>query len=57
MNKGAESEENIHIYCDKHKQILTKMDNVYCCMKLLVIIDDLISKTKDYICKTMLLWR
>ena len=57
MNKDTVSEENILIYCDTHKQILTKMDNVYCCMKLLVIIDDLISKTNDHIFKAMLLWR
>ena len=33
------------------------MDNAYRYMKMLTIIDDLITKTKDHICKTMLLWR
>ena len=57
MNKGTESEENIHIYCDKHKQFFTVMDNAYHCIRTLKITDDLISKTKDHICKTMLMWR
>ena len=29
MNKGTITEYNINNHCDKHKQILTKMDNVY----------------------------
>ena len=33
------------------------MDNAYCCMKTLTIIDDLITKTKDHIRKTKLFWR
>ena len=33
------------------------MDNAYRCMRTLKITDKLISKTKDHICKTMLLWR
>ena len=33
------------------------MDNAYRCMRSLTITDDLITKTKDHICKTMLLWR
>ena len=33
------------------------MDNAYRYMRTLKITDDLISKTKDYICKTMLIWR
>ena len=37
MNKGTVSEKNIHIYCDKHKQILTEMDNTYRCMRTLKI--------------------
>ena len=45
MNKGTVSEEYIHIYCDKYKQILTEMDNVYRCMRILKITDDLISTT------------
>ena len=57
MNKGTESEENINIYCDKHKQILTEINNAYRCMRTLKITDDLISKTKDHICKTILMWR
>ena len=57
MNKGIVSEDNINIYCNEHKQILTEMDNAYCCMRTLTITDDLITKTKDHICKTMLLWR
>ena len=32
-NRSTVSEENIHIYCDKHKQILTEMDNAYRCMR------------------------
>ena len=35
----------------------TEMDNGYRCMRTLTITDDLISKTKDHICKTMLMWR
>ena len=46
MNKGTVSEENIHIYCDKHKQFCTEMDNAYRCIKTFKIIDDLISKKK-----------
>ena len=57
MNKGTTSENNINIYCKEQKQILTEMDNAYCCMRTLTITDDLITKTKDHICKTMLLWR
>ena len=33
------------------------MDNTYHYMRTLKITDELISKTKDRICKTMLLWR
>ena len=33
------------------------MNNVYRCMRTLKIMDMLISKSKDHICKTMLLWR
>ena len=51
MNKGIVSKENTHIYHDKHKQMFTEMDNAYRCMRTLKITDDLISKTKDYICK------
>ena len=53
INKGTVSEDNINIYCKEHKQILTEMDNAYRCMKILTITDDLITKTKDHICKTM----
>ena len=27
INKGIVSDENINIHCDKHKQILTEIDN------------------------------
>ena len=57
INKGEVSVENINNYCDKHKQFFTEMDNVYRCMRTLKVTDDLIFKTKDHICKTMLLWR
>ena len=57
MNKGTVSDNNINIYYVKHKQILSEMNNTYRCMRTLKITDDLISKTKDHICKTMLLWR
>ena len=57
MKKGTVSEDNINIYCNEHKQILTEMDNAYRCMRTLTITHDLITKTKDHICKTMLLWR
>ena len=57
MNKGTVSEENVHIYFDKHKQFFTEMDYTYRCMRTLKITDDLISKTNDQICKTMLMWR
>ena len=33
------------------------MDNVYRCMRILKITDDLISTTKDHICKTILIQR
>ena len=33
------------------------MDNAYRCMRTLNITDDLISKTKDHIYKTTLMWR
>ena len=35
----------------------TEMNNAYRCMRTLKITNKLISKTKDHICKTMLLWR
>ena len=57
MNKGKVSDDNINMYCDKHKQIFTEMDNAYRCMRTLKSIDKLISKTKDHICKTISLWR
>ena len=50
MNKGTVSENNIDIYCKYHKKILTERDNAYRCMRTLNIIDELITKTKDYIC-------
>ena len=56
MNKGTVSENNIDIYCKEHKQILTEKDNAYRCMRTLIITDDLITKTKDHICKTMLIY-
>ena len=39
------------------QNFLIEMDNVYRCVRILTITDDLITKTKDHICKTMLLWR
>ena len=45
------------MYCNKHKQFFTEMNSVYRCMRTLKITDMLISKTKDYIRKTMLLRR
>ena len=57
MNKGAALEDNINMYCKEHKQVLIEMDNAYRCMRTLTITDDLITKTKDHICKTILLWR
>ena len=57
MNKGTVSDNNINMYCDKHKQIFTDMDNAYRCMRILKITDILIFKTKYHICKTILLWR
>ena len=57
MNKGIVSDDYINIYCKEHKQILTEMNCAYRCMRTLTITDDLISKTKDHICKTMILWR
>ena len=51
------TEDNINIYCNEHKHILIKTDNAYHCMRTLTITDDLITKTKDRICKSMLLWR
>ena len=32
INKGTVLDEDINIHCDKHKQILTEMDNAYRCM-------------------------
>ena len=57
INKGEVFVENINIYCNKHKQFVTEMDNSYRCMRTLKVTDDLIYKTKDHVCKTMLLWR
>ena len=57
MNKGTVSENNVDIYGKEHKQILTEMENAYRCMRRLTITDDLITKTKDHICTTMLLQR
>ena len=51
MNKCTVSENSISIYCKEHKQILTERDNAYRCMRAVTIIDDLITKTKDHICK------
>ena len=55
LNKGTVSEENINMYCNEHKEILTELDNAYRCMRTLTITDDLITKTTYYICKKMLL--
>ena len=57
INYGTVSEENSNIYCNEHKQILTEMDNAYRSMRTLIITDDLITKTKYYICKKILMWR
>ena len=42
MNKGTVSDENINMYCDKHKQLFTEIDNVYRCMRILRISKELI---------------
>ena len=57
MNKGTVSDDNIDMYCDKHKQFYTEMDNIYRYMGTIQITDMIISKTKYHSCKTMLLWR
>ena len=57
MNKGEVSVENINNYCDNYKLIFTEMDNAYRCMRTLKVTNNLIFKTKDHICKIMLLWR
>ena len=46
MNKDKVSDDNINIYCDKHRHIFTEMDNAYRCMRTLKITDKLISKQK-----------
>ena len=35
MNKGTAIEDNINIFCEKHKGILNKMDDAYRYMRLL----------------------
>ena len=45
MNKDIVVEENINMYCDKHKQNFNQMDHAYHCMGILKITDELISKT------------
>ena len=57
MNKGAATEERINRYYDKHKQILNERNHAYHCMRSLNITKDLISKTKDHVYNTLLLWR
>ena len=57
MNKETVSENKIDIYCKDHRQILSEMDNAYRCMRTLTVTDELISKMKDHVCQTMLLWR
>ena len=32
MNKGTVYDDNMNMYCDKHKHIFTEMDNTYRCM-------------------------
>ena len=56
-HKGTVSENIIDIYFKDHKQISTEMGNAYRCLRILIITDALIEKTKDHIFKTMLLWR
>ena len=51
MNKGIISENNIIMYCKELKKIPIEMDNVYRCVRILTITDDLITKTKDHILK------
>ena len=57
MYKGTVYNDNIDMYCDKHKQFYTEMDNIYRYMGTIQITDMIISKTKYHSCKTMLLWR
>ena len=57
MNKGKVSDDNINMYCDKYKHIFTKTNHAYRCMRTLKSTDELISKTKKCVYKTMLLWR
>ena len=57
MNKGTVSDDNMNMYCDKHKQFFTEINNAYHCIRTLKITNMLISKIKYHICKTMLLWR
>ena len=56
MNKGDMSGESINMYCDKHKYMFNKIDHVYHFVGSLNITDELISKTKDHVYYTMLLW-
>ena len=56
-NKGIAIKGYINMYCDKHKQTLNEMDTIYRCMRSLNITDELISKTKDHVNNTMLLWK
>ena len=57
MNKCTVSDNNVNIYCNKHKQPFTELHNAYRCMRTFKITDKLITKTKGHVCKTILLWR
>ena len=39
MKKVTVSDDDIHMYCDKHKHIFTEMNNTYRCIKTLKIMD------------------
>ena len=38
-NKGTVSDDNINMYCDKHKPFFTEIGNAYRCMRTLKITD------------------
>ena len=55
-NKDMISDEEIYLVTNKYKTLLNEIDEVYRCIRSIIIDDNLIEKTRIHI-KNFVLWR
>ena len=57
MGKCLVLDEVIRIVTNKYKSLLNKMDEVYCCIRIFIIDNNLIDKNQIHLQKAIFLWK